>query len=185
MRSEILMAGYGGQGIIMAGRVLADALGLHGSMEVTQVSSYGPEARGGMCRTEVIVSDRPIHYTRITRANALLIMSDEAFAKYAPLAGPDSLVLIDSTLVSVPPALSSVRRLNMIPATASAEGIGHRVAANMVMLGALTVLYELVRRDWIEQSLRNTFSGVLAQANLGVFEMGISLARPEGAGGIC
>ena len=99
MRTEVRMAGFGGQGVIKAAILLTEAAGIYQGLHVAQTQSYGPEARGGACRSEVVVSDEPIDYIKAVNLDYFLVMSQPAFDKYSPDLDPShSVVLADSTL---------------------------------------------------------------------------------------
>lgn len=137
MRKEIRIAGFGGQGVILAGMAIAQAAGVYADLEVAQTQSYGPEARGGACKCDVVISDQRILYPKVQAPSVLVAMSQPALDKYAKETAHDRTVLIvDSSLVTeVPDGFARVVR---IPATDIAENtLGKRVAANMVILGAV------------------------------------------------
>jgi len=137
MRHEVRIAGFGGQGVILAGVAIAHAAGIYADLEVAQTQSYGPEARGGACRCDVVISDERILYPKVQKPSVLITMSQPALDKYAADADPQrTVLLVDSSLVhEIPDAFARVVR---VPATDIAEKrLGKRVVANMVMLGAL------------------------------------------------
>jgi 2-oxoglutarate ferredoxin oxidoreductase subunit gamma len=138
MRKEIQLAGFGGQGVISIGIFIASAAGKFQGMEVAQTQSYGPEARGGACKAEVVISDVEIDYIKALQPNVFLAMSQPALDKYVGKVNPEECVLIiDETLIDkVPENMKNVYR---IPATKLAEEkLGMRVVANVIMFGALT-----------------------------------------------
>src|SRR3990170_2845279 len=135
MRQEVRLAGFGGQGIILAGYVLGKAAALYDGHEAVFSQSYGPEARGGACAAEVVICDEPVDYPLFELADIVVAMSQEAFSKYGSTLKPDGVLLLDSDLVKTDTAGPRVHRA---PFTRLAEGLGNRMAANVVMLGFLT-----------------------------------------------
>lgn len=173
MRQEIRLAGFGGQGVISMGILLAIAAGKYEGREVAQTQSYGPEARGGACKTEVVISDAQIDYIKALKPDYFVAMSQPALDKYLhDVDAGQSMVIVDSTLVgTVPEHLANVRR---IPATQFAEDfLGARVAANVFMLGALTRLSRLVSADSCRKAIGQTMAPKLVDINLSAFEAGM------------
>ena len=135
LHQEILIAGFGGQGILFTGHLLADAAMLTG-LEVTWLPSYGPEMRGGTCNCSVIVSDTPIGAPMVLKPSILMVMNLPSFDKFELAALPGSLVLVDSTLVKRPPSRSDVNTV-AVPATDLAVENGIDKLANVIMLGKM------------------------------------------------
>jgi 2-oxoglutarate ferredoxin oxidoreductase subunit gamma len=147
VRHEIRLAGSGGQGIIMAAIVLAEAAGVHEGKQVSQTQSYGPEARGGTCKAEVVISDVPIDYPKVSRPDFLLAMNQASVNTYFGDLKPTGLLIVDSTLVSKVPTAKTVS----IPFTQIArDEFGTDLVANMVALGALGFLSKDVSQESLE-----------------------------------
>jgi 2-oxoglutarate ferredoxin oxidoreductase subunit gamma len=151
VRREIRLAGFGGQGIITAGLILARASALYDGMYAVQTQSYGPEARGGASKTDVILSEKVIHFPKVRRPDVLVVLSPEAYEKYRDDRSPEGVLIYDSTLVKeVPPG----PRTYGLPATRIAtEQLGKRIVANVVMLGATARLTRVVTEKALERSL--------------------------------
>ncbi len=176
MRQEIRLAGFGGQGIVLAGYVLGKAAGLYGNKEAAFTQSYGPEARGGACAAQVIVSDEPVEYPLFELADHLVVMSQEAFEKYGETAKPEANVIVDDGLVDVG---SDPRLIRGAPFTRMAEEeMGNRIVANIVMLGFLSgVTPDLVKREAMEEGIRTQVKERFVDLNLRAFELGFQRAR--------
>ena len=145
---EIKVAGFGGQGVILAGVVLGEAATRAGHWAV-QTQSYGPESRGGAARAEVVVSSEPIDYPRVTRADVLVALSQPGYDRFAAETAPGGLVIVDRDLVRAPEARG-------MPFTATAEEAGRKIVANIVMVGYLAAALDLVPHDVLAESvLRN------------------------------
>jgi 2-oxoglutarate ferredoxin oxidoreductase subunit gamma len=180
MRNEITFAGFGGQGVIKAALLLAVAAGLYEDREIAQTQSYGPEARGGACRSEVIISDEAIDYIKAQKIDTFVVMSQPALDKYISTADPEKTVVIaDTTLVESRPP--SVKRFYPVNATAVAEEeFGRSLFANIVMLGAMSAITGAVALVSLEQALEgnvpeNTLDKNRAALKRG-FEIGKSLS---------
>jgi 2-oxoglutarate ferredoxin oxidoreductase subunit gamma len=136
-RYEIRLAGSGGQGIILAAIILAEAAGVHDGKYVCQTQSYGPEARGGASKAEVVISDQEIDYPQITKPDVVLCMNQRACEAYAFDLKPDGLLMVDASFVHD----TLTTRAVAIPFTKIArEEVGREQAANIVALGALAGL---------------------------------------------
>ncbi len=173
MKQEIQITGFGGQGIVLAGVVLAEA-GARDGRHVVQSQSYGPESRGGAARSDVILSDTTIDYPKVTAADVLVALSQPAFDRYAPLARPRAVVLVERDLVDTPGEDGRIRRL---PFAALADGLGRRVTANMVMLGALAGVTGCVSRPSLEAAVRLHVPPGTEEINLKALDLGFRSAE--------
>ena len=173
MRQEVRLAGFGGQGIILAGYVLGKAAALYSGKEAVFTQSYGPEARGGACAAEVIISDEPIDYPLVSQPDLLVCMSQEAFSKYGAAAAEGARLIVDSDLVE-----SAARKgwLRHVPATRLAEELGNRIVANMVMLGFFGAVTSVVAREALEEAIRTTVRPKTVDLNLRAFDRGFEHA---------
>lgn len=142
-KNEIIITGFGGQGIILAGRILGMAAALKDDRESTLVQSYGPESRGGACCAQVIISDAVIQYPYITEPDTLVCMSQSAYDKYHPSLKPDGFLLIDQDLVRPVEG----RDYFSIPSTRMAEELGRKMMANIIMLGFATAVTRFVSKE--------------------------------------
>ena len=134
MRQEIRIAGFGGQGMALAGFILGKAFALYEDLEAVMTQSYGPEARGGASSANIVVSDRPVDYPFVQQPDVLVTMSQEAYARFHTTIKPGATVLIDTDLV----VTEVDAEVYAIPATRLAEDLGRRIVANVVMLGFFT-----------------------------------------------
>jgi len=185
MRQEIRFSGFGGQGIILAGRIMGEAAALHTDLNATLTQNYGPESRGGACAAELILADEPVHYPHVISPNLLVAMSQEAYNKYAGQVEPSGLIIIDETLVD-PEAAPHHAPLLGVPATHIAEELGSRIVANVVMLGFVTGaagwVPEAAMRLAVLDAVRDK-SDKVREMNDEAFSRGLAHARaaqPEG-----
>jgi 2-oxoglutarate ferredoxin oxidoreductase subunit gamma len=145
MKKEIRIVGFGGQGIILAGVILGEAATRAGHKAV-QTQSYGPESRGGAARSEVVISSDPIDYPRVNEADVVVALSQEGYEKYGKDLENGAVVVVDSDLVEA----EGVRSL---PFTKTAEGVGYKIVSNIVMLGYLGALLDVVPFETLEETV--------------------------------
>jgi len=143
-RQEIVFTGFGGQGIVLAGRILGKAVVLGDHRESTLVQAYGPEARGGACSAQVIIADEAIHYPYVRRPDVLVCMSQAGFDKFIGQMSEGGTLLIDKDLVQ-PKGFSG--DFFAIPSSRMAEELGRIMLANIIMLGFFTAVTGAVTVD--------------------------------------
>ena len=151
MQQEIIIAGFGGQGVLFAGQLLAYA-GLAEGRHVTWIPSYGPEMRGGTAHCTVIVSDEPIGSPLVRHPSAVLVLNEPSLAEYAPALKSGGVLVMDSTLVSTRSNRSDLREI-ALPAKQIADELGFPQIANVVMLGALIGATGVVQPATLERVL--------------------------------
>ncbi|MFB0550960.1 MAG: 2-oxoacid:ferredoxin oxidoreductase subunit gamma [Nitrososphaeria archaeon] len=174
MRYETRIAGFGGQGVVTAGYILGRAACLFDKKNATQTQSYGPEARGGACTSEVVISEDLIDYPKVIKPDVLVAMSQEAYSQYYQDVKDGGIIILDKDLVSVENRRKDVR-YHEIPSTAVAERLGNKIVANIVMLGTLVALTGVVSKEAIRQSVEDRFPKQ-AELNLRALEEGRNLA---------
>ena len=173
-RYEIRLAGEGGQGLILAGVILAEAAAVGDGKNVAQTQSYGPQARGGASTSEVVISDGEIDYPRVVEADLLLAMSQEACDRYCHELKKDGVLIVDSILVDRVPT----ERVYRVPITKIAEeSTGRRVAANVVALGLIVGLTNVVSREAIEAALAARVPRGTQDLNLKALHAGLKVAE--------
>ena len=152
IKKEIRLAGSGGQGLILAGIILAEAAILFEDLNAVQTQSYGPEARGGASKSEVIISDADIDYPKCEHVDVLLALTQKSIDSYYSDVVKNGLVVVDADLVSeIPNGLTNVYR---VPCTAIArDEIGKAFVANIVALGALSELLDFISAGSIERAV--------------------------------
>lgn len=172
-RQEILITGFGGQGIVLAGQILGKAASLGDLREATLTQSYGPEARGGACSAQVIISESVIHYPYVRNPDILVCLSQGGFDKYIGLLKEEGILVVDQDLVR--PGELKCRDSFAIPATRMAEELGRKMMANIVMLGFFTAVTGAISVE----SARKTVSGSVPkgteQVNITAFNKGFDL----------
>lgn len=179
MRHEVRLAGYGGQGIVLAGQLLGKAAAIYEGKEAVFTQSYGPEARGGASSADLVISDEAVDYPMVTRPNFLVAMFQEAYERYRPDMAGGGLLVIDSGLVKPWPEEGEHRT---VPATRLAEELGKKIVANVVMVGYFTAVSGLVQREAVEAAIRSSLAPRLIELNLRAFDLGYTYAlRAEAA----
>ena len=173
---EVLLCGFGGQGIILSGKITGAGAALYDEREVTLTQSYGPESRGGACSTALIISNDPILYPHVTHPCVMAAMSQESYTTYHGHLAEGGVLLIDSDLVEPDPA--GGQQVIPIPATRMAEHeLGRRIVANIVMLGALTALTEVVSEAGMRKAILERVPKGTEELNMKAFQMGFDYGR--------
>lgn len=167
-RQEIIVTGFGGQGIILAGKILGQAAALGDGMESTLVQSYGPESRGGACAAQVIISEDIIQYPYIKTPDLLVCMSQSAYEKYIDELKPDGILLTDQDLVKPGPG----RDYFSIPATRMAEELGRKMMANIIMVGFTTAVAGVISLDAAKEAVASSVPKGTEKMNIQAFVKG-------------
>jgi 2-oxoglutarate ferredoxin oxidoreductase subunit gamma len=155
MQSEVMFAGFGGQGILMCGKVLAHAA-LEEGHEVVWIPSYGPEMRGGTAYCLVIISDKPIGSPVVRNPSHLVALNQPSLEKFAPVIKPAGIILINSSLIFLGTNREDVDVIK-IPVTSIAKGLGSVRAANVVALGAFVARSKIVEFDTLRHCTHEEF----------------------------
>ncbi len=171
-RHEIRLCGFGGQGLMLAGYINGQAAAIFENKHTTHIRDYGPEARGGTCRADVVISDEPILYPYINAPSVLVSMSQQGYDKYRPRSREDSLIIIDEELVKHREKRKD--RLLAIPARRIAEELGRAAVANVVMLGFFTAVTDFVSIESMRKSVLASVPKNTEELNLKALECGYS-----------
>jgi len=153
VHQEIIIAGFGGQGILSAGRILAHA-GMLENRNVSWLPSYGPEMRGGTANCHVIISDEPVGSPILNSATTLIVMNTPSLEKFERIVIPGGIIIIDSSLVTRKPVRSDVE-VYSVPATKIASEMGNLTYANIVLLGKLIKVTNIITKESFEEALRH------------------------------
>ncbi len=176
-RYEIRLAGSGGQGLILAGIILAEAAGVYDGKFVCQTQSYGPEARGGASKAEVVISDSEIDYPKAIEPDVLLAMNQKSLDAFLADLKPEGLLLVDADLVGEFP----VSRAVALPFTRIARDLGRVMAANIVALGALAELTKAVNLQSLEAAILARVPKGTEDLNKQALAAGVAAARVHGS----
>ena len=153
MQTEIMIAGFGGQGILFAGQLLAYA-GMDAGYEVTWIPSYGPEMRGGTANCTVIIADEEIGAPTVRNPKAALVFNLPSFDKYEPLVVPGGVLVANASLVDRGFERTDLKAV-LIPANEMAEALGNKRMTNMVMLGAMLGILPVIPISAVEKALES------------------------------
>src|SRR6201993_2239789 len=179
--TEIRVAGFGGQGVILSAIVIGKASSIYENGFATMTQNFGPEARGGACSAQLVVSDAPVLYPYVTRPDIMVILSQEAYNRFANELRPGGTLIIEEDLVRV----SNLNRDKMvfsIPATRFAEELGKRMVLNSVMVGFFTAVATLLSEDAVRKAVADSVPPSFRELNLKAFEKGFEYGNSVLAG---
>jgi len=170
--TRVRFAGFGGQGVVLAGFILGRAASLHAGKNAAMTQNYGPESRGGACSADVVVEDAEIALPVFNQPDILVLLSQEAANKNASWISGSKLVLIDEDLVHIE---GDDARIRKAPFTRIATSLGRRIVGNIVMLGYLTALSRIVPPEAIEAAIRASVPPKTVELNLKAFRAGLAV----------
>lgn len=173
MRTEFRLSGSGGQGLLLAGIVLAEAAIIEGKNAV-QTQSYGPEARGGSSKAEVVISEDDIDYPKATDPDFLLALTAESYKTYGKLMGK-GLIIVDSSVALIPEITARTVQVPILKT--AAEVIGKAVTANIVALGVLGGISGIVKAETLESAVRNRVPKGTEELNVKAVLKGVEIAK--------
>ena len=173
---QVRISGFGGQGVVLAGVILGHAATEDGKW-VSGSNSYGPEARGGSCKTEVVISDQPIKFPHVIRSDILISLSQSAYEKYIEEVCEDGAVVIYDDLLVKPSELKGADQIG-VPATDKAiEQLDNKQAANIVILAASVALTDIVSKQALTASVSKNIEERFKALNLKALEVGYQLGE--------
>lgn len=175
MRKEFRFSGFGGQGIILSGYIYGKAAAIFGGLEATMTQSYGPEARGGAATSDVVIEDQVVSYPQATSPEIMVIMSRDAYNTHKKHIKKGVTVFYDQDLVQVDKGLEAV--FIPVPSMKLAEGLGKKIVANIVMLGALGAGCDVVPKDALKQAVLSSVPPATKELNEKAFEAGYSYVK--------
>ena len=176
-RYRFLFSGSGGQGVITMGILLAEAAVLYDGLIAVQTQSYGPEARGGATRCDVVVASGPIHFPKVIQPNILVALTQEAYGKYFPLLRPGGLLISDTRYVTTGKRVDARHKALPLYETLK-ERAGKTQAFNICVLGAVNRFTKLVSMSSLEKVLASRFAPAFHEANRAALHLGDELAAP-------
>ncbi len=183
--TEVRVAGFGGQGVILSAMVIGKAASIHQDRFATLTQSFGPEARGSACSAQLLLSDEPISYPYVTRPDVLIVMSQDAYTRFSPGLKDGGIMLVERDLVHVADLRTGIRAYS-VPATRIAEEIGRRLVLNIVMVGFFGSITGLVDPDALRKAVADSVPPGAKDMNLKAFdrgfEYGLTHAQPLAGG---
>jgi len=174
MKKEMRICGFGGQGVILSGFIFGKAASVFMDYNAVQSQSYGPEARGGAARSEVIISDEKIGYPRPTSVDFFIAMSQEAFDTYRKDIRKDTVVVIDPDLV---PKYDIGQPVYKVHAQKIAEKLGNKIVTNIVMVGASTAIFDFLKQDAVKEAVIDSVPKKFIELNKKAFEEGFEAGK--------
>jgi 2-oxoglutarate ferredoxin oxidoreductase subunit gamma len=180
--TEVRIAGFGGQGVILSAIVLGKACSIHQGEFATMTQNFGPEARGGACSAQLVLSDKPVLYPYVTQPDVLVVMSQEAYVKFGPELKDGGLLLIERDLVRVTD-LPKQTRIYSVPATRLAEELGKRMVLNIVMVGFFAAVTQLLEADAVRKAVADSVPASFRELNLKAFDRGYEYGKAALAAG--
>lgn len=182
MRKEVRIAGFGGQGILLTGIVIGKAASLFDNINAVQTQSYGPEARGGASRCEIVISDEEIDYPKVQSPDILVAMSHEALLKYIVDLKDNGTLIIDLGNIDEEDIKYFVNEHNIKLYRANAteiaiNDIGLKIVANIVMLGAIVKITKIISKEAAIKSIEDSVPSGTEEKNIAAFEAGYNLIK--------
>ena len=175
-RYEIRLSGEGGQGLVLAGKILAEAAAIYDERNATQSQSYGPEARGGASKSEVIIADGEIDYPKAEKLDLQLVLTQEALDKYWKDLRPGGWLVVDADAVPRLPA-GDFRVVRVPFVRLAREKLGKPVVANIIALGLIVRLTRVVSEDAAEQAILARVPRGTEELNRQAYHLGLELAN--------
>ena len=171
--TELRIAGFGGQGVILSAVVLGKAASIYENGFATMTQNFGPEARGGACSAQLVISDSPVLYPYVTRPDIMVIMSQEAYNRFASELRPGGVLIIEEDLVRVSD-LKGDLKVYSVPATRFAEELGKRMVLNSVLVGFFTAVTKLLSADSVRKAVADSVPSASRELNLKAFDRGLA-----------
>lgn len=173
MRNELIICGFGGQGVIFAGELIGRAAVVSG-LEAAQSASYGSEARGSACHAGVVISDEHISYPKVGKPDILIALSQTAYTKFLPNVRENGKVLFDCHLIKHQ-AMDGVEQIG-IPAQAGALKLGRKSVANVIIVAAALATGDIIKKDALRSAILEQSPPAFQEINIKAMEAGFALA---------
>lgn len=167
----IRFAGFGGQGVILAGMIVGRAATIYENRHATLIQSFGPEARGSACSAQLVISSKPVLYPYLDRTDILVALSQEGYTRFAPSLRPDGMLILEQDLVT-PTCGGPSGGTFAIPATRIAEEVGRRLILNVVMVGFTAAVTGILSPEAARRAVRDSVPKGTESLNLEAFEKG-------------
>ena len=174
-RTEIRITGFGGQGVVLSGHIIGHACAVNAGQHATMIQSFGPEARGSACSTTLAVSGSEILYPYITRPDIFVVMSAEGYDKYRDELKPKGTLIYETDLVK--PKTKKNQPAFGVPSTRIAEQLGRSIVQNIVMLGFVAAVTDLVPVEAMREAVRESVPPGTEELNLRAFDSGVDYYR--------
>ena len=182
---QVILSGFGGQGVIMAGEILGRAVAVEEGRNAVMAQSYGPESRGGACKTEVILADADIAYPRVVSPDVVVVLSQEAYRQVGRRRPDDCLLIAEEDLVTLDQEAEKGKNKAVlrVPATRLAEQLGRRIVLNIVMLGYLCGATNVASPEALKNAIAASVPKGTEGLNLKAFDAGFAHANGQTGNG--
>lgn len=181
MRREIRITGFGGQGVILSGVIVGKAASIYDEKNATMSQSYGPEARGSACSTQVLIDDKEILYPYIRESDVLVAMSQEGCTKFVGELKPDGVLIYDEDLVNPGEIKKGIKAYPIKAQRIAETDLGRKIVTNIVILGFMTAVTKAVPKEAMVEAIKTSVPKGTIELNLKAFERGYDAFR-EGTG---
>jgi len=179
--TEIRIAGFGGQGVILSAIVLGKAASIYQDGFATMTQNFGPEARGGACSAQLVLSDAPVLYPYVTTPDILVVMSQEAYSRFVPELKDGGTLIVEQDLVRLDDLKGDIK-VYSVPATRMAEELGKRMVLNSVMVGFFTAVTKLLSADAVRKAVADSVPPSFRELNIKAFDKGFEYGTTAQAG---
>lgn len=180
-RVEVVYSGFGGQGIVLAGQITGIASAIYDQKESSFIPNYGPEARGGACRAEIVIDEKKIGYPYTSKSDVLIVMSQESYSRFLSLLKEGGILIYDSDLVKIDGKAGKFR-VYSVGFTRIAEEMGKKIVANIVMLGAFTAITGIVSYDAMKKAIAENVPQRFVDINMKAFDRGYESGKALAGG---
>jgi 2-oxoglutarate ferredoxin oxidoreductase subunit gamma len=170
-QTQIRIGGFGGQGVILSGIIIGRAAAIHGGLHATLIQSFGPEARGSSSSAELIIADEPILYPYVKDLDMLVVLSQDAYARFTPALKKGGLLVTESDLVTLTPPAPEATHF-VVPATRLAEEIGRKIVLNIITVGFFGAVSQLMPAEALEAAVQESVPAGTLDLNLRAFRKG-------------
>ena len=169
--TELRIAGFGGQGVILSAIIIGKAASIYQGASATMTQNFGPEARGGACSAQLLLSDQPILYPYVTQPDIMVVMSQEAYTRFVPELKEGGILIVEQDLVRVTD-LPRQTKVYSCPATRLAEELGKRMVLNSVMVGFFAAVTQLLEPESVRKAVADSVPSGFRDLNLQAFDKG-------------
>ena len=173
---KIKISGFGGQGVILSAYIIGKAASIYDGKNASMTQAYGPEARGGACSSQVVISPKEVDYPLVDGADVLIALSQEGYDKFISILKKDGILLYDSDLVENLKHSSKINS-NPLPVTRVAEELGNKIVANVVMMGFFTAVAKMVSIESMKQSIQESVPAKYTELNMRAFDEGYNYIK--------
>lgn len=177
MRTEIIIVGIGGMGVVLAGRILARAAAIYENKEVVQTQSYGAEARGTAAKSEIVIDDKKINYPKVGRCDILIAMSQDGLKKYLPYLKDCGTLIFEQSLVKNVSTKGKIKVFGVPAIEIAKKVIGNRIVANIVIVAAAASFTKIVSENSLKKAVIDIVPESMRNINLRAVEEGVKFLK--------